>query len=357
MARNTVARIDLSALRHNLGVVRALAPDSQVVSVIKADAYGHGIQRVVRALSATDVFAVATPGEAEAVRASGWRGRLLLLEGFASVEAYELARALELELVVHQRAQLQLLEQRGCGPLQRIWLKLDTGMHRLGFPAADAPALLDRLGRIGGIGAPVVMTHFACADDPGDPMTARQMESFEAALAGWQGERSLANSAGIINFPASRQDYVRPGILLYGISPCSGLTARELGLRPAMTLSCELIAINVCQRGDRVGYGGCFECPEAMRIGVAAIGYGDGYPRSLPNGTPVLVNGREASLAGRISMDLTTVDLRGHDDAMEGDIVTLWGEGLPVEAVAACAEAIPYELVCGVTGRVDRVEA
>jgi alanine racemase len=357
MARNTVAQIDLSALRHNLGVVRSLAPSSQIVSVIKADAYGHGIQRVARALADTDVFAVATPGEAQAVRAGGWQGRLLLLEGFANAEAFELARALQLELVVHQRSQLELLRQRGCGARQRIWLKLDTGMHRLGFPAAEALDVLSELERIECAAPPVVMTHFACADDPGNPMTARQIEVFEQALAGWPGDRSLANSAAIINFPASCQAYVRPGILLYGISPCPGVSAQDLGLRPAMTLSCELIAVNACQAGDRVGYGGCFECPEPMRIGVAAIGYGDGYPRHLPNGTPVLVNGRPASLAGRVSMDLITVDLRGIDDAAEGDAVTLWGSGLPVEDVAARAQAIPYELVCGVTGRVERVEA
>jgi alanine racemase len=357
MARNTVARIDLSALRHNLGVVRGLAPSSQIVSVIKADAYGHGIQRVARALDATDVFAVATPGEAQAVRESGWLGRLLLLEGFANPEAFELARSLDLELVVHQQMQLELLRQRGVGKHQKIWLKVDTGMHRLGFPASEVPRLLNELGRIAGVGEPVLMTHFACADDPGNPMTCSQVAVFDELLKHWEGEQSLANSAAIINFPQTCRDYVRPGILLYGISPTESHSAANLGLRPAMTLTCELVAINHCQRGDRVGYGASFECLSNMRIGVAAIGYGDGYPRHLRNGAPVLVNGRRARLAGRVSMDLITIDLNGHDDAREGDCVTLWGEGLPVEELAPWADAIPYELVCGVTGRVERVES
>lgn len=334
-----------------------MAPGSQIVSVIKADAYGHGIQRVARALDATDVFAVATPGEAQAVRDSGWQGRLLLLEGFANTEAFDLARALELELVVHQHMQLDLLRQRGCGRRQRIWLKMDTGMHRLGFPSTDIAVLLQEIGSIEGASKPILMTHFACADDPHNPMTRQQMELFDHMLEAWEGEQSLANSAAIINFPASCRDYVRPGILLYGISPSIKQDALALGLRPAMTLSCELIALNACRRGDLVGYGASYECPHDMRIGVAAIGYGDGYPRHLRNGAPVLVNGRRAQLAGRVSMDLITIDLTGHDDACEGDTVTLWGEGLAVDELAPWADAIPYELVCGVTGRVDRVEA
>ena len=354
MARHTVARIDIGALRHNLRVARGLAGDSRIVAVIKADAYGHGIERVAQALDEADVFAVATPGEIEAVRASGWKGRLLLLEGFANAEAFDLAGSLGAELVLHQREQLDLVEQRGLRSGQRIWLKLDSGMNRLGFPLECLDELMGRV-KAASVGAPpVLMTHFACADDPADGMTDRQVAAFDAVVDSYGLEHSLANSAAIVNFPATCRDYVRPGILLYGSTPGPKTAIDALGLRPAMTLECEIIAINACRAGDRVGYGATFTCPEDMRVGVAAIGYGDGYPRRLPNGAPVLVNDRRATLAGRISMDLTTIDLRGHDDARVGDRVTLWGQGLPVEEVASWADAIAYELVCGVTGRVPR---
>lgn len=357
MSRDTVARIDLEALAHNLGVVRNYAGDSQVACVIKADAYGHGIQRVSRALSAADLFAVATPDEARLVREAGWAGRLLMLEGFSDREDLALARALGLELVVHQPEQLAALQELGFESLKRIWLKLDTGMHRLGFPAEDAPVLLEAVRNIRGAGDPWLMTHFACADEADNPMTAAQISRFDQATDGLGLRQSLANSAAILNFRESCRECVRPGIMLYGISPINGSIGEDHGLRPAMTLSCELIAINACREGDRVGYGAAYVCPRDMRIGVAAIGYGDGYPRQLENGTPVLVNGRRAQLAGRVSMDLITIDLSGHDDARTGDEVMLWGPGLPVEEVAAAAGAIPYELVCGVTGRVDRIDS
>ena len=356
MSRDTVARIDMEALAYNLGVVRSFAGNSQVACVIKADGYGHGIQRVSRALSAADLFAVATPEEARMVRESGWAGRLLLLEGFSDSEDLQLARSLGLEVVVHQPEQLSALQEQGSRSLKRIWLKLDTGMHRLGFPAEDARELVNTISSIKDAGLPWLMTHFACADEPDNPMTQAQIACFDAAISGLDLKQSMANSAAILNFRESNRDCVRPGIMLYGISPINGAIGSDHGLRPAMSLSCELIAINRCKEGDKVGYGAAFTCPRDMRIGVAAIGYGDGYPRQLENGAPVLVNGRRAQLAGRVSMDLVTIDLTGHEDAHTGDEVILWGPGLPVEEVAAFAGAIPYELVCGVTGRVDRVE-
>jgi len=357
MSRNTVARIDIAALRHNLAVVRRMAPDSRVASVVKADAYGHGIKRVARALERSDLLAVATVGELRQVRDSGWRGRLLLLEGFAGPEEFDLARALDAEVVVHQAAQLELLEQRGNGAGQRLWLKIDTGMHRLGFPARDIPALHARVSRLSGPHEPVLMTHFACADETGDPMTLRQTALFDELTSGIPGERSLANSAAVLNFPETCRDYVRPGIMLYGVSPIPGRTGADHGLLPVMTLSCKLLAVNECAAGESVGYGAGFVCPEDMRVGVAGIGYGDGYPRWIRNGTPVWLNGRRAPLAGRVSMDLITIDLRDHDEAAVGDEVVLWGADLPVEEIAAQNDAIPYELICGVTGRVRRQSA
>jgi alanine racemase len=198
------------------------------------------------------------------------------------------------------------------------------------------------------------MSHFACADELPHPLNQLQLQRFQAATDGLPGPRSLANSAAVLNFPQAHADLIRPGIMLYGISPLPGKTGADHGLRPVMTLSCRLLAINDCRAGESVGYGATWQCPKDMRIGVAGIGYGDGYPRGVENGTPVLLNGRRAPLAGRVSMDLLTIDLRGHDDARVGDEVVLWGEGLPVEEIAAHCHAIPYELSCGVTRRVKR---
>ena len=355
MSRNTIASINLAAIKHNLKIVRGLVPDSKIASVVKADGYGHGITRVVAALQDADLLAVATSGEAAALRNGGWSGRLLMLEGYANVDDFELAQSLNAETVVHHQSQLDMLRQRGWIAGNRIWLKLDTGMHRLGFPLAQAREVFTELESVAGSGAVVLLWHFACADETGNPKTEVQIQRFDDSIQGFAADQSLANSAGILNFPQSHRDLVRPGILLYGISPEPGRTASDIGLKPAMTLTSELVAINQCRKGETVGYGATYQCPEDMRIGVAAIGYGDGYPRHLRNGAPVLVNGRKAKLAGRVSMDLITLDLRGHDDAVTGDPVVLWGEGLAVETVAPWADAVPYELICGVTGRVPRV--
>lgn len=355
MSRNTIASIDLAAIKHNLKVVRRRVPNSKIVSVVKADGYGHGISRVAGALQDADLLAVATSGEAAALRNGGWSGRLLMLEGYANTDEFELAQSLNAETVIHHQSQLEMLRQRGWSAGNRVWLKLDTGMHRLGFPLTEVRKVFSELESMVGKGAVVLMSHFACADEIGSPKTGIQIQRFDDSIQGLSANQSLANSAGILNFPKSHRDMVRPGILLYGISPEPSQSAADIGLKPAMTLSCELIAINRCRKGETVGYGATYQCPEDMRIGVAAIGYGDGYPRHLRNGTPVLVNGRQAQLAGRVSMDLITLDLRGHDDAVTGDPVVLWGEGLAVETVARWADAVPYELICGVTGRVPRV--
>jgi alanine racemase len=355
MRRNAIASIDLAAIRHNLKIVRNLVPNSKIVSVVKADGYGHGITRVAGALQDSDLLAVAIPGEATALRDGGWSGRLLMLEGFTDVDDFELAHSLSAETVVYHQSQLEMIKQRGWDAGKKIWLKLDTGMNRLGFPLGDTGAAYSELASIAGNDAIILMTHFACADEPGNPMTAGQIQRFDKSIEGLGAEQSLANSAGILNFSDSHRDLVRPGILLYGISPDPGQAASEIGLKPAMTLTTELIAVNHCRKGETVGYGATYECSEDMRIGVAAIGYGDGYPRHLRNGAPVLVNGKYARLAGRVSMDLITLDLRGHDDAAVGDPVVLWGKGLPAERLAPWADAVPYELICGVTGRIPRI--
>lgn len=357
MSRETIARIDRDALRHNLEVVHSLAPGSKVVSVVKADAYGHGAAHVLPGLEGSDVLAVATVGELGALREAGWVGRLLLLEGFAGEEEYAEVTETQAEYVVHHATQLALLERLGGHPGRPCWLKIDTGMHRLGFPADELQVLAGRLRELSGGTPPVLMSHFACADDPDNPLTQEQLRRFDAARDALDADVSLANSAGLLNYPDSRRDYVRPGILLYGITPLASGSGSDHGLRPVMTLSCRLLAINTVEAGEVIGYGGRYRVPETMRVGVAGIGYGDGYPRAIPDGTPVLLNGRRASVAGRVSMDMVTLDLRGHDDAQVGDEVVLWGKGLPVEEIARGAGMIPYELVCGVTGRVRRVPA
>jgi alanine racemase len=357
MSRNTVAHIDLAAIRHNLAQIRKLAPSSAVACVVKADAYGHGLTRIFPALEGADVLAVATTSEAANCRQQGWNGRLLLLEGPSNVAEFDLAVSLEAEMVVHHETQLQLLRQRQGDVRRALWLKIDTGMHRLGFPQADARLVHAELEKLRGSEGTVLMSHFACADDIANPMTRQQIDRFEQATSGLPGQVSLANSAGMLNFPDSQRDCVRPGILLYGVSPCQNRSAAEIGLRPAMTLQCELIAINRARAGETVGYGAAYTCAADTRIGVGAIGYGDGYPRHARNGTPVLIRGRRASLVGQVSMDMITIDLGPVDDARVGDCVTLWGQGLPVEEVAPWANAIPYQLICGVTDRVvARVE-
>lgn len=355
MSRNTIARIDLSALERNLAQVRTLAPGSQVVCVVKADGYGHGLSRVSSALDGADLLAVATVDEGRGCRESGWRGRLLLLEGPANVPEFEEMISLEAEMVVHHETQLQLLRQRQHQIRQTLWLKIDTGMHRLGFPPEQTSVVHAELEALRGSSPTVLMTHFACADETHNPMTQHQIRKFDEAISGLEGPTSLANSAAVLNFPGSHRDFIRPGIMLYGVSPSPDKPASDLALSPVMTLQCDLIAVNQCKKGESIGYGAAYRCPEDMAVGVAAIGYGDGYPRHAKNGTPVLLNGRRASLVGHVSMDMITIDLRGQDHARVGDTVTLWGPDLPVEEVATWCDAIPYQLICGVTARVKSV--
>lgn len=355
--RPTQAVIDLSALRHNLARVRAAAPHARVMAAIKANAYGHGLIRAARALEGADALGVACLAEAQSLREAGISVPITLLEGFFHADELESIAALNLAVVIHHTSQLQLLEQARLGRPIPVWVKLDTGMHRIGFPPEQAGEVVRRLDRCPNVSALLgLMTHLANADDRQDPTTPRQLARFEQAAAGLPGERSIANSAGVLGWPASHANWVRPGIMLYGASPFVGGRGEAEGLRPVMNLRSELMAVNRLQRGDAVGYGGTWVCPEAMPVGVVAIGYGDGYPRHAPSGTPVLVNGRRVPLIGRVSMDMLSVDLRSQPEAAVGDPVVLWGEGLAAEEVAEQAGTIAYELFCGVTPRVTVVE-
>jgi alanine racemase len=353
VSRATGAIINLAALRHNLRRVREIAPRSRVMAVVKANAYGHGITAVARALSETDAYAVASLDEALVIRRAGLVHPIILLEGVFGADELDEAARNGCEVVVHESSQLALLEASHLQHSLGVWLKVDSGMNRLGFPLDQARSTWQRLSAVKAVRGPVrLMTHLACADDVNSPRTTQQLQAFAEATAGIEAERSIANSAGILAWPESHADWVRPGILLYGVSPFADRCGADEGLLPVMTMSTELIAIRHLHKGEAVGYGGAWIAPEAMTIGIAAIGYGDGYPRHAPNGTPARVRNQLAALVGRVSMDMIAVDLRNVADAKVGDPVLVWGAGLPVEQVARAAETIPYELLCGVTQRV-----
>ena len=355
--RGTRAILDLDALRHNLAVVRQQAPDSRVMAVVKANAYGHGIEQVVESLLDADGFAVATVAEAARVRSVTRDHPVLLLEGVIHPRDLEAAEHLDLWMVVHSATQIDLLSQASPQRPWRVWLKVDTGMHRLGFRIPEAEAALARLRALPSVDPDIVlMSHLANADDRADPKTDHQLERFRKLRdrLGLQ-ECSLANSAGALGWPATRFDWVRVGLALYGASPLDDRSWGDLGLRPCMTLESTLIAINLCQAGDSIGYGGLWRCPSDTRVGVVGIGYGDGYPRHADNGTPVWLAGQVCSIIGRVSMDMLTIDLQRCPDAQVGDRVELWGAALPVEIVARRAETIAYELLCGIAARVPAV--
>ncbi len=325
-----------------------------MAAAVKAEGYGHGLARVARALDA-DAFAVACIEEALTLREAGVARPILLLEGVLEAAELPLCARHGFDIAVHHPEQARMLEMARLERPVRIWLKIDTGMHRLGLEPETVAVTWRRL-RDSPAARPAIglMSHLARADERDCNYTLRQLQIFETATAGLPGERSLANSAGILGWPPTHFDWVRPGIMLYGASPFVDSLAPDEDLRPVMTLHTRLIAIKRLPRGEPVGYGGTWVCPEDMDVGVAAVGYGDGYPRHAPSGTPVLLDGREAALIGRVSMDMITLDLRRHPEARIGDPVVLWGEGLPVERIAQAAGTISYTLLCGVTARVRR---
>jgi alanine racemase len=319
------------------------------MAIIKADAYGHGLTRMARAFADADAFGVACLEEAVTLRRAGATKRIILLEGVFDAEELAVVRELGLETMAHCPEQVTMLEQAPPGAPVAVWLKVDTGMHRLGVDPAQAAALWKRLSLSASVADPIrLVTHFANANARGDASVERQLAVFADSIGALAGERCIANSAGVIAVPQAHADWVRPGLMLYGVSPFADTVAVEEGLKPVMTVRSALIAVKRVQMGESVGYGGTWTCPEDMPIGVVAIGYGDGYPRHCESGTPVLVNGRRAALIGRPSMDMLIVDLRNVPQAQVGDPVVLWGEGLPVEEVARYAGTIPYELLCSV---------
>ncbi|MGR9101176.1 MAG: alanine racemase [Gammaproteobacteria bacterium] len=350
------AVLDLPAFRHNLDTVRSLAPAARIMAVIKANGYGHGLLRSAQALKKVDAFAVARVDEAVRLRQSGIDRRIAVLEGFCCREELDLLLEHGCEAVIHSTVQVDLLETSARARKLGVWLKLDTGMNRLGMNDEDFLKSYRRLEHCESVGSLALMTHLANADDQADDKTSEQISRFNRVAEGLPGERSIANSAGILGWPSSLADWVRPGVMLYGVSPFPEGDGRQLGLKPVMTLHSRLIAVKDIGKGEPVGYGGQWISDKPTRLGVAAIGYGDGYPRHAPPGTPVMVNGIRTPLVGRVSMDMITIDLSACPEAEIGDPVILWGDGLPVEEIARCASTIPYTLLCGITQRVQIFE-
>lgn len=373
--RRAWATIDTGALRKNLAQVRALCPESRIIPAIKANAYGHGLTEVARALAETPgvaaALAVATLSEALTLDALNLKLPILLLNGFVNAEELGLCLEHGIEPVVHSPYQVALLEEQFSkeifGDKRKLWLKLNTGMNRLGMPPRDVEQAYLNLHKYPGTEL-VLMSHLAWADCPDSAeakaFSAAQLKSFahsqqrlalacKDALPG-----SLSASAGILTMPEAHFQYVRPGIMIYGSSPLSDQTGEELGLAPAMTLSSRLIAINDVPAGQSIGYGATYTCQQDTRVGVVSIGYGDGYPRAAENGTPVVVKTAagpvRTRLIGRVSMDLITIDLSAVNEPRIDDEVVLWGQELCVDEVARAAGTIAYELFCKVTTRVAR---
>ena len=354
------ALIRLGAIRHNLQTIKERAPGALVMAVIKANAYGHGLLPVARCLTGADCFAVARLREGADLREAGIDTPIALLGGVFNEADLGKAMDLDLQLGVHTASQIEWLERFGQAHAT-IWLKIDTGMNRLGFRPREAANLIDRLRDCAAVADLRLMTHFASADNVQDDMTASQIAQFRNIADAFDGDISIANSAGILAWEKALDVFakqgnngklwVRPGLALYGISPFADRCGADLGLRPAMRFESRLIAVKALAKGDPVGYGGTWRSARDTVLGIVAAGYGDGYSRFIPAGSPVIVNDRRAKTAGLVSMDLTAVDLGPAATDQVGDPVLLWGDELPVEEVAINAGTIPYQLVCGITNR------
>ncbi len=352
--------INRSAFSHNLRRVRELAPAAQVMAVIKANGYGHGMQLAAQGLEQADEFAVTSVQDANALRAMGMTKSLTLLSATFSVSDVTGFAEKNIRPVIYDYDQLGLLKELPANADLNVWLKLDTGMGRLGFSAQELPTIRARLDALPGISQVSLMTHLANADQPESPVNQLQFDALNEALEAAKRndqtyqQLSVLNSAGIVGFAEQAADTVRPGLMLYGISPQQGVSAHALGLKPVMSFKSHVISVRSLPSGSRIGYGGTYTLDGDSRIAYVACGYGDGYPRHAPSGTTVLVNGFLVPLVGRVSMDIIAVDI-GELPVQVGDVVTLWGEDNPVEEVAAAAGTIAYELTCGITERVSRV--
>lgn len=350
MKRSSRLEINLNALAHNLSVVRQYSNDAKIIAVIKANAYGHGMLAVANHFAdKVDALAVACVSEAQALRDNGIDSAIVVLQGFHNQSQLDLCFKLDLEPVCHQRWQIDLLTQYQSKKQLRCWLKLDSGMHRLGVSMRDAQSCAQQLLDSVVVKEFRLMTHFASADEENAVLNQQQLDEFNAYHADLNLEASMANSAAILSLSDSIKDWVRPGLMLYGVSPFPDKAASAFGLKPVMTLKSYVVAINQLAADQSVGYGSCWTSARDSQIAVVAIGYGDGYPRHASNGTPVLINGERYPLVGRVSMDTITVDITDSEGAIKiGDEVVLWGEQLNVGDVAQFSTTIAYELLCNI---------
>lgn len=371
MSRGTCAVIDLAALRHNYSVIKQRVANSNVLAVVKADGYGHGMTSIAKALPQSDGFGVAILEEALLLRAAGITQKIVMLEGALSLDELKQASVSNVDVVVHQLEQLADIETvsaevlSGCtalGASLNVWLKIDTGMHRLGVDPSDVLSAYQRLKQCAWVQSITLMSHFSCAGEVGTVVSDRQYNVFiqlhrelldDPAFLGHLLPASLANSAGVFQEDRYHFDWVRPGIALYGSSPIEGQSAEDLGLKPVMTLVSRIIALRNVPQGESVGYGASWTAKADTRVAIVAIGYGDGYPRHVQEGARVLVDGSLCEVVGRVSMDMIAVDVSSVSTVALNDVVTLWGNGLPVEHVAEWAGTVNYELLCQVTDRVD----
>lgn len=357
MSSYPVARIDIAALQHNFERVKQLAPDSQVMSVIKADGYGHGAIKVARALHKSDAFAVARLSEGINLRAAGIQQAIVVLEGVTSITELQLAADNSLSLIFHHNSQLELIEKAQLSkPLKFCWVMLETGMHRLGLAVEDLDHALKILKTSPNISGDIgLMSHFSNADLVEDLRNQQQLDTLMHCAEQYDLKTSIANSAAILSFPASHNAWVRPGIMLYGGSPFEDKTASDLDLKPSMSLISTLISIQQLEAGDQVGYGGTWSAKESCCVGIVKIGYGDGYSRHLSNVGTVVINNHRAKLVGRVSMDLIAIDLSSLNNVAIGDEVIMWGSQLlTVDEVACSANTISYELLCQLGERVSK---
>ena len=375
MSRGTCAVIDLAALRHNYQLIKQRASGSQVLAIVKADGYGHGMTSIAKALSESDGFGVAILEEALLLRAAGIKQKIVMLEGALSLDELRQASESKVDVVVHQLEQVDEVEQMGVAFASEVaadtglnvWLKIDTGMHRLGVEPSEALVAYGRLAACEWVRSVTLMSHFSCADDRNSPVNEEQYQLFNHLIEELQSAASksaysskftrklratLANSAGIFQDSRYHYDWVRPGIALYGSSPLLDKSAESLGLKPVMTLVSRVIALRIVPKNQSVGYGAAWTASKETKVAIVAIGYGDGYPRHMGPDAKVLINDVLCSVVGRVSMDMIAIDVSAINAALN-DTVTLWGKGLPVEAAAAWAETANYELLCQVTDRVD----
>jgi len=338
---HSTIHIDLSALNYNFEVISTLAPNSKILAMIKANAYGHGLIEIARALPNANGFGVACISEALALRNADISQKILLMRGVYDQAELDIIEKYNIDIMVHSAEQLSFLSSS-----QAHWIKINTGMNRLGFFPEDIEKNLPKFKNK----KIIFITHFANAEEDLS-FTLQQIEKFEAVMHKIKEvniEKSLANSAGILNFPTAHADWVRPGLMLYGVLPMP----HDIHLKPVMTWESRLIAVRMQRKGDKIGYESAYACEENMPVGIVGVGYGDGYPRHAPNGTPVLVNGVECPLVGRVSMDMLAVDLRHVPSAKINDPVILWGRGLPIEKVAASMGSNVRELLCNARLRV-----